>query len=279
ELQTLDLFLLVAQLRLQTFDLDRKAAGSGVEPRGRVGQQRFAQCETFVSVLAGDGLNAARARSDRGVGDDFEDADVARGVDVRAAAKLGRKPRHAHHAHAVAVLLAEERHRAAGQGLVQRLLLFRDCRVLERLVVDEALDLRDLFLRQRREVREVEAQAVGRDQRAGLFDVRPQNLAQRRGQPGRRRVIGHGPRAFFGVYMSVDRVAGLQGALFDRNAVNGHARGRRIGVGHQRTRVFVFEHANVADLSARFGVKRRAIQNDLGLIARYDLTDQFAVFD
>ena len=54
-----------------------------------------------------------------------------------------------------------------------------DGRVGQRLGVGEALDLLDLLGGDRLVVREVEAQPVGRDQRAGLLDVVAEHLAQR----------------------------------------------------------------------------------------------------
>ena len=46
------------------------------------------------------------------------------------------------------------------------------------MLVDEPFDFFDLLARDRREVQEVEAQAIGCDQRSGLLDVRPQYLPQ-----------------------------------------------------------------------------------------------------
>ena len=51
------------------------------------------------------------------------------------------------------------------------------------------LDLGELGRRDRREVREVETQAVGRDERARLLHVRAEHLAQRRVQQVRGRVV------------------------------------------------------------------------------------------
>jgi hypothetical protein len=59
------------------------------------------------------------------------------------------------------------------------------------LLVHHALDLLQLALRHRLEVREVEAQAVGRDERALLRDVRAEHLAQGSMQQVRGRVIQH----------------------------------------------------------------------------------------
>ena len=104
--------------------------------------------------------------------------DVAGARDVGAAAELLRLA-HRHHAHAVAVLLAEERDRARLLGLGDRQHrgvgggVARGSRSLTSSSTSPLLGVR-----QRRAVREVEAQPVGRDQRALLRDVcRPARCA------------------------------------------------------------------------------------------------------
>ena len=52
--------------------------------------------------------------------------------------------------------------------------------LLQDLLVDDALDLEQLLARDGAEVDEVEAQPVGRDERAGLLDVRAQHLCEAR---------------------------------------------------------------------------------------------------
>ena len=99
------------------------------------------------------------------------------------------KPGHRHDADAIAVLLAEERHRAGRHRLLRRSHLGLHRRVAVDLLVDDPLDPVELLARDRREVLEVEAQAIGRDQRARLLHVRAEHLAQRRVQQVRRGVV------------------------------------------------------------------------------------------
>ena len=73
--------------------------------------------------------------------DDGEEADVAGGADVRAAAQLQAEARDRHDAHLVAVLLAEQRHRAGRDRLLRVLHLGLHRRVPQDLLVDDALDL------------------------------------------------------------------------------------------------------------------------------------------
>ena len=98
---------------------------------------------------------------------------------VRAAAQLHAEAGHRDDAHLVAVFLAEERHRAGGDRLLRRLHVGLHGRVLQHLLVDDPLDLEELLAREGAEVDEVEAQAIGRDERSRLLHVRAEHLAQR----------------------------------------------------------------------------------------------------
>ena len=62
----------------------------------------------------------------------------------------------------------------------------------------------------RLKVHEVEAQPIGRDQRARLLDVRAEHLAQRRVQQVRRRVVAARRVADLGVDLRGDEVADAQ---------------------------------------------------------------------
>ena len=111
-----------------------------------------------------------------------EEADVAGGAHMRAAAEFLAEPGNRDDADLVAVLLAEQRHGASGDGLLRVLHVGLHRRVLQDLLVDDPLDLELLLARDRVEVDEVEPQPIGRDERAGLLDVRPEDLfAARRG--------------------------------------------------------------------------------------------------
>ena len=82
-----------------------------------------------------------------------------------------------------------------------------DRRVPDDLLVDDALDAIELVARDRLEVHEVEAQAVGRDERARLLDVGAEHLAQRGVEQVRRRVIAARRVADVGVDLGGDDVA------------------------------------------------------------------------
>ena len=128
--------------------------------------------DVFERAFGRDGFDAPHARGHAAFAHDLEHADVARARDVRAAAELHREIAHAQHAHVFLVFLAEQRDRAfRHRRVVGHLAGFRG-RVPADFGVHEPLDLLQLIGGDRLEVREVEAQPIGRDQRAFLLDVR-----------------------------------------------------------------------------------------------------------
>ena len=163
--------------------------------RRELGPELVAFARTLVQeregLAGGDGLDPARARADRGLGEDHERPDLGGRADVRAAAELAREAVDLDHAHDVAVLLAEEHLRAELAGLVDRRLERPHGPADEDLLVHELLDLLALLRRQRLLVREVETELVGPDGRARLRDVLAQHPPQRLVQEMGRRVVRH----------------------------------------------------------------------------------------
>ena len=92
----------------------------------------------------GERFDAAYASGDPGLLGDEERADFAGGADVRAAAQLGaeRAIADGDDPHAVAILLAEERHRAGGDRLLRVADRGSDRLVAENRLVDDLLDAR-----------------------------------------------------------------------------------------------------------------------------------------
>lgn len=119
---------------------------------------------------AGDGFDAAGSAGYCGFADELEETDFAGGGGVRAAAELGGEVADADDADEVAVLFAEER---CGAEVVDGLVDGDvdegfDGRVGEDLRVDDGFDFSELFVGDSGEVREIEAEAVGVVERAGL---------------------------------------------------------------------------------------------------------------
>jgi hypothetical protein len=126
-------------------------------------------------------LDAPDARCRRLFARDDERADVGGLGDVRAPAQLVTEHlgvADADGADDLAVLLAEQRHRALSNRLLARQVLNLHGIVREDGLVHRAGHDRDLLLRQHPVMREVEAQPVGRDERTRLPDVVAEEIAQ-----------------------------------------------------------------------------------------------------
>ena len=135
----------------------------------------------LVGALADQRVHAAHARADGGLGQDVDGADLADAVDVRAAAQLAAPAVLADgdHAHDVAVLLAEQVHRAQRDRVVELHLLRGDREVVAQAVVDARLDGAHHALGRRLGPLEVEAQAVRGVLGAALGGLRAELFAQR----------------------------------------------------------------------------------------------------
>ena len=127
------------------------------------------------------GLDPADARADGAFGQEDERPDLGGGSHVRPSAELRREAGDLDYAHDVAVLLAEEHHRAETASFVDRRLEDVHREVLEDLLVDDALDALALLRCQRLLVGEIEAKLAGPHRGSGL----PHVLSERpRGAPG-----------------------------------------------------------------------------------------------
>ena len=138
----------------------------------------FERLQIRQRVVAGDRLDAAHARGHAALGDNLEQPDVAGALHMRTAAQLAAAA-DVEHAHFVAILLAEQHHRAGFLRLVYGHHASLRGSVREDLGVHDRLDLRDLLGRHRRVVREVEARALRVHERALLLHMVAKHLAQR----------------------------------------------------------------------------------------------------
>ena len=196
---------------------------------------------------------------------DLDRADVAERAHVGAAAQLGRVRAGLEHAHDVAVLVAEERDGAELLGVVLRGLVVADRDVGEDVVRSTRSSISaDLLGRDRLVVAEVEAQPVGRHERALLLHVVAEHLAQRPVQE-----VGGGVVAADGVAARRRRSRrstswpGVDLALDDARHVAVQAGQRRTAVSSTSARAGVGrDRAGVADLAAGLGVERRAVEDD-----------------
>ena len=162
------------------------------------------------------------------------------------------------HAHDVAVLLAEQRHRAERLGLVERRRQRAHGMVGEDPLVDLLLDVAQLLRGQRLAVREVEAQLVGPDVGAGLAHVRADARAQRGVQQVRRGVVAGGRAPVRGIDARDHALAlvqlALRGLEHQRLVV---AEPHDVDDARAAVAVLALDHAGVGDLAATGGVERR----------------------
>ncbi len=138
----------------------------------------------------------------------------------------------------------------------------------QNLAVGDVLDLLQLFVGDRGEVREVEAQIVGRDQRAGLLDVGSEHLAQRGVEQVGRRVMAARGRAQLGVDDGDELFADGDGLAGD-DLVRANALHRRVyafDFGDDHGVVGGVEPAFVANLAAALGVEGSVVEDQLGLV-------------
>ena len=141
-------------------------------------------------------------------------------------------------------------------------------RVVDRLVgadfgVHVGFDRGDLFGAQRLGVREIEAQAVGRDQAALLGDVAAEAMAQRGVEQMGRAMVGAGGGAAVDVDRLVERVADLDAALDDavRSAWS-WPNGFDVSSTSPSKPLSAGQFSGVADLPAAFAVEGRLVEDD-----------------
>ncbi len=171
----------------ELFDGCQNGVFADVQLAGHLGQNPGLLLVMLQRPDPGHGLDAADAGRDGLLRDDFQYADVANPVDVGAAAKLlaveaarGTLVGNRHYAHVVlGILVAEEGQRPGSQSVFQRSDIRFDLGVQPDFVVDLLLNVLEFFGVDVREVRKVKPQSLGGIERAGLLDVRAQDVAQR----------------------------------------------------------------------------------------------------
>ena len=231
-------------------------------------------------MAAGDGFDAAHAGGDAFFGNDAQQAYVARARHMGAAAEFHRETAaHGEHTHPVAVLLAEQGPRAPLQGVVEGQFFHADFRVGADLSIRQRFHLRQLVAAERLRIAEVEAQAVGGDQRAFLFHMIAEHFAQ-----GGVQEVGGGvvqrdvaaPRrvdAGANVVLSLERAGEYAPVVQMLAAALGGV------VDLEDRAVLAVDGAAVADLPARLGVERRGVEHDDAGIASGEALHGVAVVE
>ena len=206
---------------------------------------------------AGDGLDAPHALADRRLREDLERPDLGRARDVRAAAELAREVLDLDDAHDVAVLLAEEHHRAEPP----RLVLARSRRSgrrgsRPRRWLTWSSTRLQLLGRHGRRCEKSKRSLSGRTDDPRWRTWSPSIALQRAVQEVRRGVIGHRRRAQRAVDARADGRAALQRAVLQ----DGHERLVAVEAQHllhRRPTAVGLDRPVVGDLAAALGVERR----------------------
>ena len=199
----------------------------------------------------------------------------AEGVGVVVA--VGVRATHADDAYHVAVAVAEERQRTVSDGVGVGGLAGGDGQVFADLAVGEALHRKLLIRGHRADVVEVEAQASGVAQRAGLADVGSKDGTERGVQQVGAAVVAGRVEAAFGFDLRRYGVAQGDVALGHDAAMDDEAGDGALRVLDVDTAVGSGDDAAVSDLSASLGVEAGLGQDDLDLLAAGGLAHRLAV--
>ena len=170
-----------------------------------------------------------------------------------------------HHPDSLAVLVAEERDRPFGLRLGAGQLLGPYGHVGQDLGIDEVFHLVELGPGHRRVVGEVETQPVRGHQRTLLLDVLAEHLPQSPVEQVGPGVVAPDGRPPFGIDRGPSLLAGRDEALFDHGEMAVQARQCRGRVQHLSPAGDGRNGARIADLPARFGIKGRAVEENLHL--------------
>ena len=245
----------------------RHFGGRHFQRAGHAAQRVLDLLQISQRVVAGDGFDTSDACRHTRLGHDLEQANVPAALHMGAAAEFAARA-DVEHADLIAVLFAEQHHRAELLRLFERQYPGLRRRIGQHLGVDQGLDLSHLLIGDRRVVREIEACSLGVDQRALLLHMRAQHFAQCLVHQVRRAVVAHGLGALLGVDAGDEAVADLDLALDDAALVAKH-RGLDLGrVLDDHARARVAQLAGVADLATALGVEGRVVERDHHVVAR-----------
>ena len=243
--------------------------GDAIEELAQLFHAVLQLVECFLHLLTGDGLDAADTGSDAALAHNLEHPDLTRSLHVAAAAELHALPE-LHHAHVVAVFLAEEGDGAELLGLLDgdvAMVLQGD--VLADAGIDDALHLAQLLGCHLLEVAEVKAQAFGRNERAFLLYMCAKHLAKGLIQQVRGAVVGLAGVTLVSIHASHEIGFGVFGQLL--GDVHGEAV-LALRVDDVDGLKLADDDALVAHLSAHLGIERCLVQHNLvvGLLLLHD---------
>ena len=184
---------------------------------------------------------------------------------MRPAAELRGEVPDLDDAHPVTVLLAEERQAAHPERLIEVHLHPSHLDVGLDLLVHQLLDLGELAVLHLGTVREVEAQMVGGDQRAGLRHMGAEHAAERGVQQVRARVVLAQPLPPRRLDAHRDVLPLVEAALHDAYAVDDELRAAIVRVEELAAAGAPGDRPRVADLAARLRIRGCPVEDHLDL--------------
>jgi len=218
-------------------------------------------------------FDPAHARGHAALGDELEEPDLPRVAAVGAAAQLLAEGVDLDDADFLPVLVAEEGQRA----LLHRLGDAHDLRLHRRVgpdpLVDDGLHFLQLAGPHRGEMREVEAEPIGRHQGAVLFDVRSQHLAEHGMQEVRGSMVARRAKPQARVHMRPQPIPLADPPAHHDALVQEQLRRRPGRLSHLDDPVRTGQHPLITHLPAAFRVERRAVQHDFDLVAFHRFLD------
>ena len=198
---------------------------------------------------------------------------------MAAAAPLAGEPAALDDAHLIAVLLAEQRGDAAFAGRVKRGLVNVGGRCGHDELVGNALDLRQLLGRNRGEMREVEAKAIGTHIAAGLGDMLAEDLTQRGVQDMRGGMVARDACATIRIHGSRDGSALGKRALEHLHHMADEALLGSLRVDDLNLDALGLDDARVSHFAAHLGVEGGCVQDRFAGLTGLQLAHALAVGD
>ena len=214
----------------------------------------------ILAVLSSDGLDTANTGSHAALAENLEETDATGTAGMDTTAELARRTE-AYHTHLVAILLAEEGDGTEFLCLVEgHVAVLVDVDVLANHVVHHALHLSQLVVADFLEVREVEAQRVGADERTLLLHVVAQHLLQGVVQQVGSSMVGGRGITLVGIDASHELRCGVFRQLLDDvDALSVLA----FGIDDFDGLVLVAEHTAVSYLTTHLSVERGVVEHQL----------------
>ena len=198
---------------------------------------------------------------------------------MAAAAQLAGEPAALDDAHLIAVLLAEQRGDAAFAGRVKRGLVDVGGRCGHDELVGDALHLCQLLGRDRGEVREVEAKAIGTHVAASLGDVLAKHLTQRSMQDMRGSVVARDASTAIRIHGGRDGSALGKSALEHLHHVAHETLLRRLRIDDLHLDAIGLDDARVPHFAAHLGIERGYVQNRFAGLTSLQLGHTLAIGD